>query len=211
MDCSLPVSSVHGILQARILEWVAISFSKEQFSALSLFLPNIYNELLLLFLLSCTWDNFIIPSNVNRVLDSDFIVKLRWAHCYKQQASGRLQFNEAISKQLRPLFAVCLCLQIQHNFMKTARKWQESKKITHNSRDRVKSNCHRLFLRQFEMPQETGTFMRVYKVRITAARQTHFPPVIPPLKPSILDSTAVIKKNKTKQTKKKLCCPEDYL
>ena len=28
MDCSLPGSSLHGILQARILEWVAISFSK---------------------------------------------------------------------------------------------------------------------------------------------------------------------------------------
>ena len=27
MDCSLPNSSVHGILQARILEWVAIPFS----------------------------------------------------------------------------------------------------------------------------------------------------------------------------------------
>ena len=27
-DCKLPGSSVHGILQARILEWVAISFSK---------------------------------------------------------------------------------------------------------------------------------------------------------------------------------------
>ena len=27
MDCSLPGYSVHGILQARILEWVAISFS----------------------------------------------------------------------------------------------------------------------------------------------------------------------------------------
>ena len=27
MDCSLPSSSVHGILQVRILEWVAISFS----------------------------------------------------------------------------------------------------------------------------------------------------------------------------------------
>ena len=26
MDCSLPDSSIHGILQARILEWVAISF-----------------------------------------------------------------------------------------------------------------------------------------------------------------------------------------
>ena len=29
VDCSPPGSSVHGILQARILEWVAISFSKE--------------------------------------------------------------------------------------------------------------------------------------------------------------------------------------
>ena len=28
MDCSLPGSSVHGILQTRILEWVAIPFSK---------------------------------------------------------------------------------------------------------------------------------------------------------------------------------------
>ena len=28
MDCSLPGSSVHGILQARILEWAAISFSR---------------------------------------------------------------------------------------------------------------------------------------------------------------------------------------
>ena len=28
MDCSPPGSSVHGILQARILEWVAIPFSK---------------------------------------------------------------------------------------------------------------------------------------------------------------------------------------
>ena len=29
MDCSPPHSSVHGILQARILEWVAIPFSRE--------------------------------------------------------------------------------------------------------------------------------------------------------------------------------------
>jgi len=28
MDCSLPSSSVHGILQARILEWIAIPFSR---------------------------------------------------------------------------------------------------------------------------------------------------------------------------------------
>ena len=30
-DCSLPASSVHGILQARALEWVAISFSKRNY------------------------------------------------------------------------------------------------------------------------------------------------------------------------------------
>ena len=29
MEYSLPGSSVHGIFQARILEWVAISFSRE--------------------------------------------------------------------------------------------------------------------------------------------------------------------------------------
>ena len=28
MDCSLPGSSVHGVLQERVLEWVAISFSR---------------------------------------------------------------------------------------------------------------------------------------------------------------------------------------
>ena len=29
MDCGPPTSSVYGILQARILEWVAISFSRD--------------------------------------------------------------------------------------------------------------------------------------------------------------------------------------
>ena len=29
MDCSPPGSSVHGILQARILEWAAISFFRQ--------------------------------------------------------------------------------------------------------------------------------------------------------------------------------------
>ena len=33
MDCSPPGSSLHGILQARVLEWVAISFSRESSDA----------------------------------------------------------------------------------------------------------------------------------------------------------------------------------
>ena len=35
MDCSPPGSSVHGIFQARVLEWGAIAFSDSQFSMLS--------------------------------------------------------------------------------------------------------------------------------------------------------------------------------
>ena len=36
MDCSLPGSSVHGIFQARVLEWVAIAFSDTHASKLIL-------------------------------------------------------------------------------------------------------------------------------------------------------------------------------
>ena len=35
MDCSLPVSSIHGIFQARVLEWGAVAFSEmECYSAI---------------------------------------------------------------------------------------------------------------------------------------------------------------------------------
>ena len=33
MDCSLPGSSVHGIFQARVLEWGAIAFSRDPVAA----------------------------------------------------------------------------------------------------------------------------------------------------------------------------------
>ena len=42
MDYSLPSSSVHGTLQARILEWVAISFSGEGWGGEGL--PDTGNE-----------------------------------------------------------------------------------------------------------------------------------------------------------------------
>ena len=40
MNCSLPGSSVHGIFQARVLEWGAIAFS-----ALVAYLPSISDHL----------------------------------------------------------------------------------------------------------------------------------------------------------------------
>ena len=39
LDCSLPGSSVHGILQARILEWAVVSFSFGQVALVINHLP----------------------------------------------------------------------------------------------------------------------------------------------------------------------------
>ena len=44
MDCSLAGSSVHGIFQARVLEWVAIAFIKRLFSPL---LSNMLSRLVI--------------------------------------------------------------------------------------------------------------------------------------------------------------------
>ena len=44
MDCSLPVSSVHGIFQARVLEWGAIAFSSD---GLDTIIKNIFLEFLM--------------------------------------------------------------------------------------------------------------------------------------------------------------------
>ena len=40
MDCSPPGSSVHGIFQARVVEWVATAFSKRKLSTKKLMLLN---------------------------------------------------------------------------------------------------------------------------------------------------------------------------
>ena len=50
MDCSLPASSTHGIFQARVLEWVAIAFSKLLSSLKKKekeYVIHTYNEILL--------------------------------------------------------------------------------------------------------------------------------------------------------------------
>ena len=56
MNCSPPGSSVHGILQARLLEWVAISFSRDLpnpgIEPTSLEFPALADELFT----SATWE-----------------------------------------------------------------------------------------------------------------------------------------------------------
>jgi len=46
MDCSLPGSSVHGIFQARVLEWGAIAFSEGTCSQVNFGKPNYHVTLL---------------------------------------------------------------------------------------------------------------------------------------------------------------------
>ena len=57
VDCSLPSSSVHGILQERILKWVAIPFSRGFFPTQGLNLPLRY------------WSSIILGVPVNVFLD----------------------------------------------------------------------------------------------------------------------------------------------
>ena len=38
MDCSLPGSSIHGIFQARVLEWDAIAFSTSSYASVEIIL-----------------------------------------------------------------------------------------------------------------------------------------------------------------------------
>ena len=40
MDCSLPGSSIHGIFQARVLEWGAIAFSRKTSTSALLTMPK---------------------------------------------------------------------------------------------------------------------------------------------------------------------------
>ena len=66
MDCSLPGSSVYGILQARILEWVAMPFSRgssqPRYRTSSLMPPPLAGRF---FTTSATWEASLIisPSN----------------------------------------------------------------------------------------------------------------------------------------------------
>ena len=78
MDCSLLGSSVHGISQARILEWVAISFSRGS----SLPIDGIC--------LSCIgrWVLYHHPTKEVQVRSSDSEVEM-WLHCVVVSLSCR--------------------------------------------------------------------------------------------------------------------------
>ena len=66
IDCSLPGSSAHGILQARILEWVSMSFSRKSSQ------PRDWTWV------SCIAGRFFIIWAIKEALSNRYIV---WSHC----------------------------------------------------------------------------------------------------------------------------------
>ena len=72
MDCSLPGSSVHGIFQARVLEWGAIAFSNMLSRLVITFLPR-SKSLLISWLQSpsAVIENSQIQLTTRRMRDND--------------------------------------------------------------------------------------------------------------------------------------------
>ena len=97
MDCSLLGSSVHGISQVKILEWVAISFSRASFwprnRIQSLTSPALAGSF---FTTSVTWEVQYYP--YNGLL---FSLKKKWSleRCYSVDESwGHYNSSEPVTK-----------------------------------------------------------------------------------------------------------------
>ena len=88
MDCSLPGSPVHGILQARTLEWVAIPFPRGSFQ------PRIWTKV------SCTASRF-------------FTIWAREAHVYPEHNGKSLKDFRLGSTFLRSAFQNCIWPQCE--------------------------------------------------------------------------------------------------
>ena len=103
MDCTLPGSSVHGILQARKLEWVAISFSTSpvslygQADSLPLHhqVPNIYLE-------SQVWvRSYLCPPGSSecvqpRSREIPQQAQLHWPHFFLPSLSNQMSFSSSL-------------------------------------------------------------------------------------------------------------------
>ena len=100
MNYSSPDSSVHGTLQARILEWVAIPFSKESswprgqtyiyiciYKSIS---EGKFNKLIMREGINITVYFFLIPQNWNRIYN-DFCINVEPNSLTEQMASSILE------------------------------------------------------------------------------------------------------------------------
>ena len=79
MDCSPPGSSTHGILQARVLEWVAIAFSASTYEA----------DAVIIFILKAEKNEALCLIEMEKAMVSHFST-LAWKILWMEEP-GRLQ------------------------------------------------------------------------------------------------------------------------
>ena len=82
MDCSLPGSSIHGIFQARVLEWGAIAFS------------NIYTYIYI-----HTQLNHCCSAEINNLINQPYFNKIKF---FKSTAQMNLLVCQAVDTQHSP-------------------------------------------------------------------------------------------------------------
>ena len=121
MDCSLPGSSIHGILQARVLEWGATAFSGIINKPLSITLSK---EIILITIFAKVMFTFTVLDKVTfrmshvmvRWTDSMLYITLRYLSClselhwYKMTESNQSQKTNnvgTLAKSLHLSFLIC--------------------------------------------------------------------------------------------------------
>ena len=102
MDCSLPGSSIHGILQARILEWVAVSSSRRSSQprdqTCSLMVPALASRS---FTTKATWEApYICVFVVVQLLSCGWLFVTPWT------AAHRTSLSFIISRSLLKLISI---------------------------------------------------------------------------------------------------------
>ena len=114
MDCNLPGSSVHGIFQARVLEWGAISFSMQETSTTPQLKSNNSSPLSLLYGRTLTsihdyWKNHSLTGGtfIGKVMSLLFNMLSRLVITFLPRSLGR-KFNFLLISWLQAPSAVIL-------------------------------------------------------------------------------------------------------
>ena len=100
MDCSLPGSTVHGILQARILEWVAVPFSRGSPQAMDQIQVSCVAGRYFYHLVKCPYPAVSRWAFLVEVRSPDRASHVRPSSCPDPVAEKRRQNSESLNTQL---------------------------------------------------------------------------------------------------------------
>ena len=114
-DCSLPGSSAHGIFQARVLEWVAIAFSKWLLSSSIQIYSDLFHHSILLqmkvFFQLFPYFPQLFSSNTTWTSCNIIcaIISVVWMLCSVIMESKRMVFHSPIQNSVVDTLSRCFC------------------------------------------------------------------------------------------------------